>query len=49
MTKKAKLDFGGEAQVLTAGEVTRWLRIPKSMPYKLYQEEQVPATNIGRY
>ncbi len=34
--------------VLTASELARWLRIPKSTLYKLCQEGHIPATKIGR-
>lgn len=37
------------ADVLTAGEVARWLRVPKSTLYKLYQERKIPAKKVGRH
>lgn len=36
-------------EFLTAAEVARWLRVPKSTLYKLCQEGQIPATKIGRH
>lgn len=39
----------GDSDVLTATEVSQWLRIPKSTLYKLCQEDQIPATKIGRH
>ncbi len=36
-------------EVLKADEVSRWLRIPKSIIYKLCLEGQIPGTKIGRH
>ncbi len=35
--------------MLTALEVSQWLRIPKSTLYKLCKEEGIPAAKIGRH
>ncbi len=35
--------------VLTAAEVSRWLRIPKSTVYKLAQDGKIPAKKVGRH
>ncbi|MBI1826043.1 MAG: helix-turn-helix domain-containing protein [Planctomycetes bacterium] len=37
------------ATILTADEVAKWLRIPRSSLYKLCQDGKVPATKIGRH
>jgi excisionase family DNA binding protein len=49
MAKIAESSAPGEDQVLTADEVSRWLRIPKTTLYKLCQEGRIPATKIGRH
>ncbi|MBI2192042.1 MAG: helix-turn-helix domain-containing protein [Planctomycetes bacterium] len=46
---KTKKHETQEADVLTAGEVARWLRIPKSTLYKLCQQGEIPAMKIGRH
>ena len=35
--------------VLTAGELARWLRIPKSTVYKLCQEGKMAVKKVGRH
>lgn len=47
--RRMKKGAEGVATVLTASEVARWLRIPKSTLYKLCQEGEIPATKIGRH
>ena len=48
MTKK-KRKVAARSEILTAGEVATWLRIPKSTLYKLCQESRIPAKKIGRH
>jgi len=49
VTKKANAGRPAAAQVMTAAEVARWLRVPKSTLYKLCQGGEIPATKIGRH
>ena len=49
MAKMAKRPRKNGQQVLTAGEVAEYLRIPRSTLYKLAQEGKIPAMKIGRH
>lgn len=49
MSKRGKTNSATAGDVLTASEVARWLRIPKSTLYKLCQEHRIPTTKIGRH
>jgi excisionase family DNA binding protein len=49
MSKQIRPSAPPSAEVLTADEVARWLRIPKTTLYKLCNEGQIPGTKIGRH
>lgn len=38
-----------ESDLLTANEVSEYLRIPKSTVYKLVQEGKIPGFKVGRH
>ncbi|MBW1705719.1 MAG: helix-turn-helix domain-containing protein [Deltaproteobacteria bacterium] len=38
-----------DKEVMNAGEVSNWLRIPKSTLYKLCGEGQIPYAKIGKH
>ncbi len=43
------LEVGVETDLLTANEVSEYLRIPKSTLYKLVQEGKIPGFKVGRH
>jgi excisionase family DNA binding protein len=43
------LEAGLESDLMTANEVSEYLRIPKSTVYKLVQEGQIPGFKVGRH
>ncbi|MBI4583239.1 MAG: helix-turn-helix domain-containing protein [Planctomycetes bacterium] len=49
MSKSARATPPAGVEILTAEEVSRWLRIPKSTLYKLCNERRVPARKVGRH
>jgi len=40
---------GVESDLLTANEVSEYLRIPQSTVYKLVQEGKIPGFKVGRH
>lgn len=38
-----------ESDLMTANEVSEYLRIPKSTVYKLVQEGKIPGFKVGRH
>jgi excisionase family DNA binding protein len=42
-------DTAGQDDVLTVGEVARFLRVPQSTIYKLTRLEQLPAVKVGKH
>lgn len=49
MSKQAVMSPPANADILTAEEVSCWLRVPKTTLYKLCKEGRIPATRIGRH
>jgi len=43
------LEVGMESDLLTANEVSEYLRIPQSTVYKLVQEGKIPGFKVGRH
>ncbi len=41
--------FTGDGEILTIGDVARFLRVPKSTVYKLARIGELPASKIGKH